>query len=119
MLKEDEHHDAWEIPFKGEIVQQGLEVMVDPNFDPKRDVKPGFEQQLFDLQLKYFWSVVLYVLQNPFGKTCVSEFYDSMNGRAAFHKHRNMQLKNAARMYDKTALLATFHTMSLAKYNDT
>ena len=30
-----------------------------------------------------------------------------------------MQLQNAARMYDKTALLAIFHTMNLAKYNDT
>ena len=50
---------------------------------------------------------------------CVSEFYDSMNGRVAFLKHRNMQLKNAARMYDQTALLATFHTMSLATFNDT
>ena len=93
--------------------------MIDPKFDPVTDIKPGFERELFDLQCKYFWTVFLYVLQNPFGKTCVSEFYASMNGRAAFHKHRTMQLKNQARMYDRTALLASFHTMSLKKYNDT
>ena len=62
MLKEDQHHDTWEIPFKGEIVQQGLEVMIDPNFDPLQDVKPGFGKELYDLQLKYFWTVILYVL---------------------------------------------------------
>ena len=43
VLKEDKHHDSWEIPFKGEIVQQGLDVMIDPNFDPIKDVQPGFE----------------------------------------------------------------------------
>jgi len=42
-----------------------------------------------------------------------------MNGRAAFLKHRNMEITNASRMYNRTALLATFHTMSLATFNDT
>ena len=95
VLKEDQHHDQWEIPYKGEIVQQGLDVMIDFKFDPVTDIKPGFEQELFDLQLKYFWTVVLYVIQNPFGQTCVSELYDSMNGRAAYHKHGTMQLQNS------------------------
>ena len=73
--------------------------MIDPKFDPVTDIKPGFEKELYDVQLKYFWTVVLYVLKNPFGETCVSEFYDSMNDRAAYQKHRTMQLQNAARMY--------------------
>jgi len=90
VLKEDQNHDSWAIPFKGEIVQQGLDVMIDPKYDPFTNIKPGSEQELFDLQCKCFWTVVLYVLQNPFGKTCVSEYYATMNGRAAFQKHRTM-----------------------------
>ena len=74
VLKEDKHPGKWEIPFEAEIVQQGLQVMIDPNFDPKKDDKAGFGQELYDLQIIYFWTVVLHVLKNSFGGTCVSEF---------------------------------------------
>ena len=116
VLKEDQHHAKWMIPFEADIVVQGLQNHTDLQFNPST-IPNGFEQQLYDLQKDYFWTVLLLVLKNPLGLTCVSEFYKTRDARAAYIKHHKMQIASPARMYDTTAILGKLHVATLATHD--
>ena len=100
-----------------EIFSQGLHNHTDLKYEPALLQAGSFAQTLYNLQCDYFWTVLLHVLKNPLGMTRVSEFYTTMDARAAYIKHHKMQIDSPARMYDTTNLLGKLHT--LAKHNDT
>ena len=62
---------TWNEKFIAKYNVQKLSNIVNPDY--KLDYIDPFEQELFDDQCTYFWSVLLRSLQNSYGQDCLSE----------------------------------------------
>ena len=72
ILKEDSHYPSWTHTFNAIAAIQDIVEPLDPSFD-ETTLNTPLQCLLHKKKKGYIWGLWLKILQNPFGKTCVSD----------------------------------------------
>ena len=115
ILKTDKQYISWKIKFHAELFHQKLDHVIDTDFDPTI-LTCSFERELWKEQLTYFWTVLLYIFENPLGKICITEHLKDRDARTAFLIHQQRQEKSPAKIYNTSGTLGLFLKLSIGTY---
>lgn len=118
ILREDSKYKLWKETFIPELKVQGLERMIDPNFNKKLLIDT-FDRELYERQSNYFWTVLDYSLKNPVAEIILGKHRDTSDARTAYLAMDAKMKGKTAQMYNVTELMDRLRDLHISSFNGT
>ena len=118
ILHEDGKYKIWKETFTAEIKVQGLSRMIDPTFK-KQSLQDQFDRELYQKQSDYFWTVLLYSLQNPVAEVILGKHRDISDARTAFLAVDEKMKGKISQMYNVSDLSDQLRDLHISNFPGT
>ena len=115
-LHKDDNYLTWKPTFEAELAHQKLSHILDPKFDPST-LTCSYEKELHKEQLAYLWTVILHVLKNPLGQTCITKQMKNRDARLAYFEHCDLQDQSPARSFSTSIYLSRLSDSNIGSFN--
>ena len=83
ILVKDDDFEVWKMKFISEVLHQKIDRVISEDFDPDC-ITSKYDRTLWDEQVIYMWTVLMYVFQNPLGKASVIEYNKTRDARGCW-----------------------------------
>ena len=115
ILKEDSHYPSWTHTFNAIAAIQDIAEPLHPDYDESK-LQSDLQRLLHKKKKEYIWGLWLKILQNPFGKTCVSDQKSNKNPFIVWKKHHQMHTDSPSQMYASSASMKDIVSLSLKTF---
>ena len=115
ILRDDSEYTSWVDPFQDEIRVQKLDRLISPDFEPSH-LTDYFDKQLYEEQNIYLWTVLRRVLDNPLGRTCISNHQRDKDARAVYFEHMNLMEASNAQPFAVDRLWGKLEALHISTY---